>query len=97
MSQLYFTIPLLLFVLIVWKVRNKKLKICLVLTLVLMALFNPFRFKQEGVAGLERFKSKTIKMSEKIITEKQNFQEKQRADLEELKNESIGVRNESIY
>lgn len=97
MYQLYFTIPLFLLVVIVWKVKNTKLKLFLILTLCLLALFNPLRFKQDGVGGMERFKSKTTESKGRIVVEEQNFQEKQRADLEELKKESIGVKNESNY
>ena len=95
--QLILTIPFLIFVLVVWKVKPMKLKIVLLFILAMLALFNPLRFEQKGVASLERFSVEESVISERVVVDTKSFHDRQRAEMENLKNESKEAQNETNF
>lgn len=95
--QLILTIPFLLFVLVALKVKPMKLKIALLFVLAMLAAFNPLRFEQQGVASLERFSAEESAITERVVVDVESFHDRQRAEMDNLKNESKEAQNETNF
>lgn len=77
---------------LVWKVKNKKIRIFIIILMLGIFTFNPIRFKQEGMTKIERRHTKIVDtLPERIFVKTKAFKEKQTRELEELKNDSKGL------
>lgn len=95
-AQIMLLIPATLFCLVAWKVKPVKLKMAILVILALLAVFNPFRFKQQGGASFERFMTIEREIPSRVVVEQEEFCEKQSSEMKMLKKESMEVRNEEI-
>lgn len=95
-AQLMLLLPAIIFCIVAWKVKPVKLKVAILLILVILALFNPLRFKQQGGSALEVFGNAELDVPERVTVEQPTFIEKQEAEMSKLKKESLEVRNGEI-
>lgn len=96
--QLFQLVSLLIYVGLVYgvfKVKNKKIKIAFIAVGLILFFVNPVRFKQEGVASLERFKQTEVEMPDRVIVKEKQFSEFQSKEYKSLKDESKGLLNET--
>lgn len=93
-------IQLLIYVILgvlIWKFKNTKFRIVLVILALVIFLINPVRFKQEGMSKIERRANKTqIILPDRIIIEKKSFEEKQTSEMNKLKNKSKEIVKDEI-
>lgn len=97
--QLFQFISILIFVSLfygAYRIKNNKVKVFLIALGLILFFMNPVRFKQEGVASLERFKSPEIKIPDRISVKQKEFDEVQKQEYTSLKNESKELTNETI-
>lgn len=82
---------------LVWKIKNKWVRMFIVGTALIMFLVNPVRFKQEGMSKIERRSTGTIiELPKRIIVNQKSFSEKQSDEMNQLKTQSIeSVKNET--
>lgn len=97
--QIYQIITILIYLTIafcIWKVKNNKIRIFLILLMFLMFVANPIRFKQEGMSKIERRENNfNIELPEKVIVNTKSFNEQQTEEMERLKTQSKeSVKNE---
>lgn len=95
-GQLLLLIPAILFFLTIWKIKSIKLKIAILIVLSLLAIFNPLRFKQQGGEALERFKSSDQELPARVNVKKEEFSQKQKKEMQQLKKESKEIQREEI-
>jgi len=87
---------------ILWTIRNKDakmftfVKIAIVGLVVIMFLFNPIKFKQEGVSKLERFQEKDTVLPARVIVKPNSFDDIQANELKKLKLESMEIVKDEI-
>lgn len=76
------------------KTKSKNIRIFLIALAVVIFLFNPFRFKQEGGAVLERSSKVFEEIPEKVVVKEKNFDESQNKEMELLKKQTEGLKDE---
>ncbi len=74
---------------LVWRIKNNKIRMLLIALAAIIFFANPARFKQEGMSKIERRASViNQELPEKITSSTQSFEEKQAAEMAKLKSES---------
>ena len=94
--QLIFLLPIIAWVMILWKMPNNKWKPWVLAILGLLIIFNPFRFEQGSGRSLERFSSVDTELPEKITIEAESFNQRQQSQFKQLENESQEAKDEAI-
>jgi len=87
-------IPLLLSLLIVWKVKSLKVKSILLIVLLILLLFNPFRLKQEHFSSVKNFNTDLSTNVERVLVVEESFAITQEKELAELRKFNKGIENE---
>lgn len=82
--------------LLFWKIENKTARLVIAFVAIAFFAVNPVRFKQQGVSSLERFSGESAPLPEKVVFETPKFHERQRAEMDKLKKESLEVLNAEI-
>lgn len=78
---------------LIWKLKNKKVRIFLIAIGLLVFFFNPLKLKQDGMSKLERFSS-DIEMPEKVQVQTESFDDSQSREFNNLKTQSKDIENE---
>lgn len=76
------------------KVKKASLKIFFVSLIIVVFALNPVRFKQDGGEKLERNVTRFNNVPEKVIVKEESFEDSQTRELNKLKQESEGLKNE---
>lgn len=86
--QLIHLVIYALLIFFIYKSKNIKLKIFFAIIGIVLFIANPLRFKQEGMAKIERRFSASVELPAKIEVNIPSFSEKQKKELETLKKQS---------
>lgn len=95
--QLYQIVSILVWtgaIIFAWKIKNHGLRILLIILGILFFIANPIRFKQEGIAKLEKNISKFSNIPKKEVILRDTFEERQKKEMNNLKLNSEGLKNE---
>lgn len=94
-SQFLWVLATLLFIYVgVFFFNSAKIRVFTVFILVAAFAFSPVKFKQEGMAKIERSNPKTFEIKERTYINAKGFEQKQIEELNKLKNQSKGLNNE---
>ncbi|MCK5020987.1 MAG: hypothetical protein KAS32_28490 [Candidatus Peribacteraceae bacterium] len=69
-------------------------KVLAVALMVIMFALNPFRYAQEGMAQAERETNRFTEIPEKVIVKEESYQQSSERELEQLKIQSEGRKDE---
>lgn len=72
-----------------------KVKVVTLFILLMMFAFSPITFKQEGMSKVERAKAREFKIPERVNVKTKSFEQKQSEELNNLKQQSKGLINET--
>lgn len=78
----------------VWKIKNKKVKIFLVILGGIIFFVNPVKFKQEGGARIERSVTRFDSLPKKVDVGGKGFQQKQEEEMNKLKQQTEDLKDE---
>ena len=77
-----------------WKIRNTKAKVLMLILGLILFFVNPVRFKQEGGSKIESNVTRFEKLPKKVDVEIKGFQQRQDKEMSKLKKQSEGLKNE---
>jgi hypothetical protein len=77
-----------------WKIKNGKIKILILILGFVLFFVNPIRFKQEGGAQIERSVIRFDSLPPKVDVEADKFQQRQDNEMKKLKQQTEDLKNE---
>lgn len=77
-----------------WKVKAVKGRVAIGLIAALLFLFNPVKFTTGSIASIERLSGKDFAVPPKTIVDSKSFEDKQKQEMESLKNQSEDMKHE---
>jgi len=84
-----------LLLLAIYRFKSTKLRAVFIFVGLIIFLFNPIKFKQEGISKIERrHQSYEADLPDRVYVEKKTFDQKQKTQMDELKKQSKEIQNE---
>lgn len=92
--QLIFLVVYSILMIGVWKIKNNKIRIFIAFLGFILFFVSPVKFKQEGGAKIERSVTRFNDLPQKVVVETEEFQQRQDAEMNQLKQQTEDLKDE---